>query len=904
MQKILRSLIHEKFPEELRLEIVKLSKRRDILNDEKQGELFKILRQYDLGDITPLGPGTNRYAFKIDGFVVKFATNKDGIIDNFKEFKMAKRLYPHVTKIYEVAENGTLLVAEYIQPFQSYGEMYQYADQIRGILTKISAVYLIGDVGITAKNYANWGLRIGSDSPVCLDFAYVYNVRSELFLCRKCKNNSMLFPDKDFVKLVCPARGCGAVYEFTDIRRRIGNDVHKHEIGDLSEEGYVMTESNILTELTPERSNYLESTKVEEAVEETEEEITIDNFELEYALDHYLYKEGNKDMNLNTSDMKLPGSFRVKAVAKVVEEEKVAFSGDVSESADVIKAIAVVKKPEPVEENIPVAEEIGEIPNEEATENVVESPAEEDVKEPVEETVDASPFTRKFIDGSHYAVSNIGTLIQETMMKTFFFDSIKNDIIQKKMYPADFYKILTTAVYKAIVGFCQFEQIEIPNGNKPGTHRGFRAPEHIVGTEFEPTMVYLQRMFIDDRINKKQDIDEAMAAYRELYNDYLGVQREVIPLLKSELVKRIQMTESGYHQVINTVDKMIFVPAEVDDIRIMANAMKEAEEEGMNYDLKARLDAEIAADMKKKVDEEVLADIKADEDLDINKILAAAAQEAIKEAEETPGEVLAFSSDIDADDADGEDEDYIQTTVYIYHEDDTDIIKLSTGDAFGNVQIPIYEKLDDIDLNKVIPSLADDRNGMWDWLIHITPLMKFQTEDPDKWLEFNDEEMHESFVHPVILEINQDKSATMGMYIVEGIYDVNEEGEAVMVNDKDMLWKVNAAILNNVSTNSISHYQRNVSIDGPIIPEDEISRYVIMEDDDGNDREIDEFMTETPDSQEDSAEDAAIKALLGGDPMIGVDVTEDELDTVSSDEEVEEKNEDLIFTPIRKPHNN
>ena len=70
--KVLRSLIQEKIPFELRVELELLSRRRDIVNREKQDELIKLLRNYDIEDIVPLGPGTNRYAFKLDGFVVKF----------------------------------------------------------------------------------------------------------------------------------------------------------------------------------------------------------------------------------------------------------------------------------------------------------------------------------------------------------------------------------------------------------------------------------------------------------------------------------------------------------------------------------------------------------------------------------------------------------------------------------------------------------------------------------------------------------------------------------------------------------------------------------------------------------------------------------------------------------------
>ena len=597
-------------------------------------------------------------------------------------------------------------------------------------------------------------------------------------------------------------------------------------------------------------------------------------------------------MNLDTSSMPI---VRVKAIAKPSVEEKVAFSGDVNPEEDVIKVLRVAAKEKEVEEPLQIPEPLDISEDAKAEED----DGQKAVPEMVDSEVDSESvsnnqaFSTRFINGSHYAVSNIGKLIQETMMQDLFFDTIKNDIVQsKKMYPADFYKILTTSIYKAIVGFCEFEQIEIPNGDKPGTHRGFKAPDVIVGKEFEPTMRYLERMFINDEINSKPDILSAMQAYRYIYNDYLGVQREVLPLLRSELTKRIQMTENGYEKVIGTVDNMIFVPVEVDDIKIVANAMAEAEEEGLNYDLKEKLDAQIAEESKEESDDK----------LDINAILANAAKEAMKEADETDDETLAFSSDVDATDdefyyaydEDEEVDDYIKTTIMVYHEDDTDIIKLNTADAFGEVIIPFYESLSTVDADKCIPSLADERNGMWDWLIHFTPLMMFNTSNPDKWLEFNDEEMHESFVHPVILQTKEDGSATIGMYIVDGIYEVQENGIEAIITDNDMLWKICTVIINNISTNGISHYTRNISREDLIVGEDVVRKSFVIEDDDGTERDIDT-------SDIDSQEDAAIKALLGGDPIIGVDANDEVGANVKAEEASPE--ESLIFTPIRKPHN-
>ena len=291
MDKLLRSLIHEKFPFDLRVELELLSKRRDITNKDKQEELILLLRKWDIDDIVMLGSGTNRYAFKLDGFVVKFATDADGKIDNWKEFKMAKRLYPHVIKVHEVSDNGTILVCEYIQPFDSYMEMMQYAEEIRKILADLSSMYLIGDVGLSERNFSNWGLRTGTNDPVCLDFAYVYSVSSSLFLCSYCKSNSVLVPTKDYVRLYCSNKACGREYKFEEIRAKIGNDVHRHEIGILGDEGYVLTSSATKVILDPYRSNYM---KVEKTVEKpTEEEEKDFSFQMEQEPKNYIYKGGN-----------------------------------------------------------------------------------------------------------------------------------------------------------------------------------------------------------------------------------------------------------------------------------------------------------------------------------------------------------------------------------------------------------------------------------------------------------------------------------------------------------------------------------------------------------------------------------------------------------------------------------
>jgi len=255
-EKYLRSFLLEHFPESLRVKLDLLGRYRNLQNDAMEEKLFGYFREYGI-DATPLGMGTNRYGFKLRSFAIKFATNEDGRIDNLKEFKMSPLLQPHVIKVHEVSENGSLLVTEYVQPFESFYEMQRYQSRILTILRSWSDVYLIGDVGISDLNYANWGIQPGTDELVCLDFAYIYDVNSELFLCSepRCRGRVMLVPDANFTDLVCP--NCGTKHMFRDIRLKIGKEDHLREIGDLTEEGYLLSDSNVQVTLDSVRSPYL-----------------------------------------------------------------------------------------------------------------------------------------------------------------------------------------------------------------------------------------------------------------------------------------------------------------------------------------------------------------------------------------------------------------------------------------------------------------------------------------------------------------------------------------------------------------------------------------------------------------------------------------------------------------------
>lgn len=244
-----RSLILENFNEDLCLDIMKVTMLTDINNNTKNLYIKELLNDYNV-PYTTLGSGTNRMAVLIDGYAVKIALDKDGMIDNKREFLYTKNLQPYVVKVYECSPNGLIAVTEYVNIF-TLQEFHQYQDEMKDILNLISNQFLIGDVGVTSKNYTNWGTRV--DGTICiLDFAYIYNVKYNVFNC-ECDDMSILRYDSNFVNLVCP--NCGRKYTFGELRRKISKKQQEAEIGDITKLGYVLKEPVSEVELVPEFEN-------------------------------------------------------------------------------------------------------------------------------------------------------------------------------------------------------------------------------------------------------------------------------------------------------------------------------------------------------------------------------------------------------------------------------------------------------------------------------------------------------------------------------------------------------------------------------------------------------------------------------------------------------------------------
>lgn len=859
-KKVLRSLIYETFPYEMRVEIDLLSRRRDLVNEEKQAKLFEIIRKYDIKNVTKLGQGTNRYAFKVNGYVVKVAMDRDGKIDNMKEFKMAS-LYPDVTKIYEISKNSTLLVAEYIQPFSSFSEMKFYADKIRDKLSKLSSVYLIGDAGIDAKNYVNWGLRPGSDDPVCLDFAYIYDVSSEFFICSKCQTNSMLMPNKDFTKLYCPNTACGAIYLFEDIRRRIGNDIHRLEIGNLEDEGYAITDTNIEMELDPSRSTYLQKKqpkklKVEEKVEQVP--VELDNF--------ILTENGGKIMSLR--DQVVQGMAHIK-VSKPVEQD-VAFEAEIKPTVvtgvaklaeekkvdDIIIGTAVLKtEDKPVDDNLEIDDDTEEDPvdqipfdpdhvdgyqtepeDEQAeeftsddelaaaaeaavdeTSNITDETANEESSDntvdesSITDILDKEPeFDRPFLEKISERLSTVSNYMGRQVEGTGLFERLSGKVTFNER---DFYKFVQNTIFRSLCTFMALIETEVPNEGKPGTHKIWQAPESLGGID---TSAY---KFVDEYYKAIN--------YGKFDNLTAKISRGWIQSLTDRIKLKISEDQDVIDGIVETLETYM-----------------------------EPLTPNVSVEIKDTTSYEEAVPIE-----------AATVNTNASVSNEESSESVAFESDMEETKSSDEDE-YEGYEEY----DDVDGLRVAlTEDELGTIlhiagtndvtpfDYALYFRAKDIPEDKTTECFVNDMNGNFDWLSCFQPDLIFKTKDPYKWINSIEKDNDTQFRCIKLLE--EGEFSIMGLYQIDSIID--ENNEAINEYD-DKMELINYCIMNTLGGTMASHYFRtkySITKDPSLVlTEEEIEANVTVVDsgeDSGDDYYYDESESEGDNASPDLTDVAA-----------------------------------------------
>lgn len=166
---------------------------------------------------TELGTGTNRIAFRKDGYVFKIALDRRGFIDNMSEYFRSIEYPQYLAKVYEC--NRTIIVMEYVN-LMAEDEFDDNKEQIRKILDRLSTSYVIDDLGLTKKNYCNWGYRHSDEQIVALDYAYLYPIKGNESVM-VCNCGGEIVPNSSYTGYKCTNAKCGLTYTASELHNHM-----------------------------------------------------------------------------------------------------------------------------------------------------------------------------------------------------------------------------------------------------------------------------------------------------------------------------------------------------------------------------------------------------------------------------------------------------------------------------------------------------------------------------------------------------------------------------------------------------------------------------------------------------------------------------------------------------------
>jgi hypothetical protein len=93
-----------------------------------------------------------------------------------------------------------------------------HKDEIKTILDILSNYYIMDDIGLTTKNFCNWGIRTntnGKESLVLIDNAYLYPIRSIDMVTCQC--GGRIVPSDDFTYYRCKNSACAMHYTVAEL---------------------------------------------------------------------------------------------------------------------------------------------------------------------------------------------------------------------------------------------------------------------------------------------------------------------------------------------------------------------------------------------------------------------------------------------------------------------------------------------------------------------------------------------------------------------------------------------------------------------------------------------------------------------------------------------------------------
>lgn len=286
--------------------------------DEAKIALYNITSDYTISDcnekadmiaavmeplgFVEIGCGTNRIAFRKHNYVYKVALDERGFIDNISEYKRSIEFPQYFMKVYET--NRELLVCEYCE-LVSEEYFLNHKAEVKAILDVLSNYYIMDDVGLTTKNFCNWGLRTttdGEEHMVIIDNAYFYPIRNKDMIICGC--GGKIVPSNDFTYYRCTNTACAMKYTVPEILNMSRFDFD----GEDEEAITMMTEDGTETYIKVSGTNSgvvkeIEKTEAEQLLASYKDATTFDASTVNIIEDIEKYWEDNTD---NEDEEKIP----------------------------------------------------------------------------------------------------------------------------------------------------------------------------------------------------------------------------------------------------------------------------------------------------------------------------------------------------------------------------------------------------------------------------------------------------------------------------------------------------------------------------------------------------------------------------------------------------------------------
>ena len=228
----IQSLIKKNFSEEFMRKIYDIYS-NDYISIVEKTIMFDDIFTKEFGnrkDYRRIGEGTNRFVCLLDNHIIKVAYNYLAFIDNMNELAQAKYKNKYLAQAFET--NGIILVSEYVTVMdkEEFLENQYHIKKILDILAmeysekdEKKKYYILGDMGMSHKNYGNWGRRMNGDI-VVLDYGYLYELSNqewkEVAKCPTC--GSSLEYTKDYSELECTRTDCATKVKYTTLRNTFG----------------------------------------------------------------------------------------------------------------------------------------------------------------------------------------------------------------------------------------------------------------------------------------------------------------------------------------------------------------------------------------------------------------------------------------------------------------------------------------------------------------------------------------------------------------------------------------------------------------------------------------------------------------------------------------------------------